>query len=816
MALRNRKIITICGLVLTGMFGFSHVMVAEEEKPKDQPKTSIAERELQKRKIAADEGQTLLLKGDEAYKNGNFKDAVDAYAGASGLLRDVPTTTPLREFALQRYAQASVELSKELTRKGQLAEARTILETVLAKDVAPNDPQALSALGKLDDPIATNPALTGEHAKNVDQVRRLLYLGQGAYDLGKFDESKRHYTDILKIDPYNVAARRGMEKVIAEQMKYYGAAYDQGRKEHLLDVEREWELQVKPESAVPVLPSDTGMVSQNQAISLKNKLSRIIIPQFAFEEGNLTEAIELLRIRAAENDNLELDPAMKGININTNLGDPESSEAKRILDHRFSIRVSSVPLETLLKYITEATGTSYRYDDFAVTISRKGAAGDSLVSRTYRVPPDFLSKLSSGAKSEGNDDDDIFNSAPDRNEQLAKRMGAQEALAQMGVSFPNGASANFNPSTNTLLVINTMSNQDIIEQIINSVVETEPVIVTLKMKMVKIEKTVLEELGYDWMLNDFNLSGNSSYLSGGTVGNAGPINDFPDFDGNPAALNPITAGNRTGDFAFSNSNLDQLLSAGLSRNTQQLSRAPGVIGFSGIVNDTTLQMMMRGLDQKKAADMMACPAISTRSGQAASISIIREFIYPVTYDPPEVPQSIGGTDIDIFDDEGNFVETRTIPIRGTVVPAFPSDYDVKDTGIFLEVLPTVDEKKQYVEVALKPSITDLEGFVNYGSPINYIQDGQSVLLAENPILMPVFSEKNIDTSVVVADGATIVLGGLLKDSVTTVKDKTPILGDIPMVGRFFQSEGVKRNSTAILFFLTVELTDPTGKSYRKR
>jgi general secretion pathway protein D len=798
------------------MFGFSDLISAEKEKPKEDPKTSIADRELHKRKLAVDEGQTLLLKGDEAYKNGNFKDAVDAYAGASALLLDTPTTTPLRESALQRYAQASVELSKELTRKGQLQDARTVLETVLAKEAAPNDPLALSALEKLEDPIGANPALNGEHAKNVDQVRRLLYLGQGAYDLGKFDESKRHYNDVLKIDSHNVAARRGMEKVIAEQMKYYRSAYDQGRNEYLLDVDREWEIQVKPDSNVPVLPSDTGMVSQNQVISLKNKLSRIIIPQFTIEEGNVTEAIELLRLRASENDNLELVPAMKGINVTTNLGDPESSEAKRILEHRFSIRVSNVPLETLLKYITEASGTSYRYDDFAVTISRKGAAGDSLVSRTYRVPPDFLSNLSAGAKAENIEDDDIFNSTPDRNEQLAKRMGAQEALAQMGVSFPAGASANFNPSTNTLLVVNTMSNQDIIEQIINSAVETEPVIVTLKMKMVKVEKTTLEELGYDWMLNDFSLSGNSSYLSGGTVSNAGPINDFPDFDGNPAAVNPITAGNRTGDFAFSNSNLDQFLAAGLTRNNQQLSRAPGVIGFSGIVNDTTLQMMMRGLDQKKAADMMACPAISTRSGQAASISIIREFIYPIAYDPPEIPQSVGGNNIDIFDDDGNFVETRILPAQATVVPAFPSDYDVKDTGIFLEVLPTVDDKRQFVEVALKPSITDLEGFVNYGSPINLIQDGQSLLLAENPILMPVFSAKKIDTSVVVADGATIVLGGLLKDSVTTVKDKTPILGDIPMVGRFFQSEGVKRNSTAILFFLTVELTDPTGKPYRKR
>lgn len=805
----------VFGLFVAALLVFPDGGYAESENPQ-KPKNSIAERELRKRLVAVDEGQTLLIKGDEAYKSGNFKDAVDAYAGASALFPETPTTSPLRKAALQRYAQASVELSRELIRKGQLKEARAVLETVLSKEVAPHDPQALSALEQLNDPIRTNPALSGEHARDVDQVRRLFYLAQGAYDLGKWDDSKRYYTEILKMDPYNQAARRGMEKVIEQQLRYYNSAYDQGRKQLLSEVDREWEIPPKPDVTAPMLLPQQGGISGVQVVSLKNKLNRIVVPQFAIEEGNLAEAIDLLMLRASEHDNFELVPEKKGINININLGDPESAEAKRIAEHRFSIRVSNVPLEHLLKYITEASETSYRYDDFAVTISRRGAAGNSLVSRTYRVPPDFLSVLSVGATAGKDEQGDIFNSAPDRNEQLAKRMGAQEVLEQQGVSFQAGASASFNPSTNTLLVNNTVNNHDIVEQIIDSIVKSEPVIVTIKMKMVKVQKNTLEELGYDWMLNDFNLSGNSSYLSGGTVGNAGAINDFPDFDGNPAARNPITAGNRTGDFAFSNNNLDQLLESGISRNTQQLERAPGVIGFSGIVNDTTLQMMMRALNQKKAADMMATPAVSTRSGQAASISVIREFIYPVSYDPPEVPQSIGAFNLDIFDDDGNFVETQSVPARGTVVPAFPSDYEVKDTGIFLEVLPTVDEKRQFVEVSLKPSITDLEGFVNYGSPINLVQDGQTIVLSENPILMPVFSAKKVDTSVVVADGSTIVIGGLLKDQVTTVKDKTPILGDIPLVGRLFQSEGIKHDSTAILFFLTVELVDPTGKPYRNR
>ncbi len=794
MASRNRKIIRIGGLALGACLGFSQMIFAEPENAK----ISIVERELQKRRAAVEEGQTLLLKGDEAYQAGNFKDAVDAYAGANASFQQNPTTLELKESALQRYAQASVELSKQLTNKGQVKEAREVLKTVLSENLAPNDPQVLLALEKLDDPIQTNPALTGEHAENVDQVRRLLYLAQGAYDLAKFDESIRHYTEILRIDPYNQAARRGMERVNSEKTKYYGQSYDHSRAEILMEVDRGWELEVKPNTAVPEFAPDLNTLPQNQMITLKNKISRIIIPQFILDEGNLTEAIELLRIRAAENDNLELVPAMKGINITTNLGNPDDVAAKRILDYRFSIRVSNVSVETLLKYITEATGTGFRYDDFAVTIGSKGASGNTMISRTYRVPPDFLSNLTVGGQPGNTEQQDVFNSAPGLGEKLAKRMGAQEALMQQGVSFPSGASASLNPSTNTLLVINTMSNHDVIEQIINAVVESEPVIVTIKTKMVKVEKNVLEELGFDWMLNEFNLNGDNTFLSGGTQVNGAQINDFPSFNGNNAAENPITAGNRTGDFSFPADKLDSLIAAGISRSAQQNRRAPGVVGVSGVVNSTTIQMLMRGMERNKGFDIMATPAISTRNGQAASVSMVREFIYPVAYDPAEIPQSVSAAGGGVF------------------LPSFPSEYETKDLGVFLEVLPTVDEKRQYVDVALKPMISDLEGFVNYGSPINYIENGQSIELNENPILMPVFNVKEVNTNVVIQDGSTIVIGGLLKDSVTTINDKTPILGDMPLVGRLFQSNAIKRNSIAILFFVTVELVDPTGKPYRTR
>ncbi len=811
------KELTRCGLVLAMSFGLMPTGFSQENKPT----TGLASKELQKRRMAVEEGQMFLERGDQAYLAGKFKDAVDAYAGASSAFPDSPTTTELRNAALDRYAQASVEHARELARMGKVEEAKKVIDVVLAKDVAPNHAGALSARNELDDPIRNNPAITGEHVKNVDQVRRLLYMANGAYDLGKFDEAKSHFTAILKIDLHNNAARRGMERVANVKAKYYDAAYSQTRAEALMEVSREWELPLMPDLVVPPTPVVSEPSQQGSNVPLGNKLSRILVPKFIVEDVTLMEAIDVLRLRAVENDIFELVPNLKGINITVNIGDPSASPAKEILARKFDLRVSNVPVETILKYITEMTQTSFRYDDHAVTISARGAAGGSLISRTYRVPPDFLSNLSAGAKEQA-EEEDIFNTKPEVNGVLAKRMGAQEAFTQQGVSFPDGASATFNATSNTLLVVNTANNHDIIQQIIDTVVQTEPVIVSVKVTMVKVEKNILEELGFDWMVNDFGLGGggglapNLGYLSGGTVGNGSIIDDFPIVPGNPAPLNPITAGNRSGDGAFPRFDLDQLLASGGNRNVQQSVRAPGIIGVNGVVDNTTLQVLMRGLDQKKAADVLATPSISTRSGQAASISMIREFIYPTEYDPPELPQSISTFDTPIFDDDGNLIGVDSVSVTPPIIPAFPTAFETRDTGVFLEVLPTADENRQYIDVALKPVMTDFDGFVNYGSPINFIENGESIQLAENLILMPVFSVKKVDTSMVILDGATVVIGGLLKDSVTRVEDKTPILGDIPLVGRLFQSSAVKHNSTAILFFVNVELVDPTGRPYRNR
>jgi len=781
--------------------------------------SAMAGKELDRRMALVQEGQMLLLKGDEAYRAGNYREASEAYAGARNAFPDATATAELREGATRRFALASVEYGRGLLRKGDVAGAKAAVDKVLGEAVAPDDPIAKAFRAQLDDPIRTNPALTKEHAADIDEVRRLLYTAQGAFDLGKFDEAKNRYNDVLRIDPFNKAARRGMELVAVQKSTYLDSARDHARAEILGGVDAAWELPLKQDIAIPVLP-DMGSDRSGSLgfVPVSNKISRIVIPEFRLEQGTLMEAVDLLRLRASENDRISPDPDRRGIDIAVNLGDPKQSPAMEILSKTFDLRVNNVPVDAILKYIADITGTSFSADDFAVTITPAGNRSEDLVSRTYRVPPDFLSNLSAGASAEDKPED-IFNTEVGTGGLLAARIGAQEALAKQGITFPNGASATFSATSNTLRVVNTPGNLDVIEQIIDSITQTEPVSVAVRVTMLKVEQNRLEELGFDWLLDNFGFGGDQLNLTGGTTGNGTAITDVAPLPAAPFPTNPITSGNRSGDGAFSGNTIDSLIAAGSTGGRQANNRAPGVLGINGIVGNATVQVLMRGLSQKKGVDLMSQPSVTTRSGQAASINIVKEFIYPTEYDPPELPNSSGSIGFTL-DPNGEiiFEEIRQNP--PLVIPATPTAFEKRDVGVSLEVLPVADANRRYVDVTLNPVITDFDGFVNYGSPISTTINGLAgpvtQVLTENQILMPVFSVKRANTNVVVADGSTIVIGGLLKDEISNVADKTPILGDIPIVGRLFHSNAKSHQSVAIIFLVNVELLDPMGRPYRDR
>ena len=787
---------------------------------------TAAQRELDQRRIDIQEAEELISQGDIAYQNQRYGDAVTAFSGARGLIPDAPVSRGLRDSATQRLVLASIEHARALARKGDVAKAIATMDAVLAPGVAPTDANALDMRARLDDPIRTNPALTAEHAANVDEVRRLLYTAEGAFNLGKFDEADATYQKVLRIDPTNTAARRGMESVAAEKSKYAKAATDHTRSEMLSQVDASWEMPLAPihVDVDGIDPSDTGM-ADSFIIPVANKIERIIIPSLTLDGASLEEAIDLLRQRSIEFDKLETDPARRGVNFNVQIGGPESPLGTSIRALRFSVRLTNVPISQALKYITGQTKTAFITDEYAVVIRPLGMEGKEMSTRSFRVPPDFITTLSSEASSAA--PADPFAEKP-AGGLLTERLGAREVLAKMGVKFPEGAAAALNGGS--LVVTNTQENLALVEEIVNFAVKTEPVMVRVCVTMIKCQENRLKELGFDWMLGNVGFGGTSWIpgadnlnFSGGTTGNGGNLGDIS-IPPNQVSGNPITAGNRSGDEAVHVDGIDAAIARDRSASNGLLgaSRAPGVFQLTKLLDDSSVEMMMRGLKQKKGVDIMTAASTVTRSGQISSVRSVKEMWYAQAYEPPELPNSVGG---DVNDFNGGFGGGGGNVFA--VTPAHPTDFKMREIGVILEVTPTADADKRFVDVQLAPSVVDFDGYINWGSPINEpltVPAGglinplraRTTEITPNRILEPVFSNNRINTTVGVADGATIVLGGLLQDRITKVNDKTPVFGSIPLIGRLFESDVSQPVSTAVVFLVNVKLVDPTGRPFSER
>ena len=123
-----------------------------------------------------------------------------------------------------------------------------------------------------------------------------------------------------------------------------------------------------------------------------------------------------------------------------------------------------------------------------------------------------------------------------------------------------------------------------------------------------------------------------------------------------------------------------------------------------------------------------------------------------------------------------------------------------------------------IDLNLVPQVVEFEGFINYGSPINAvgvdtamgITISKPVQLTPNVINQPVFSTRKVTTSVSVADGQTVVLGGLMREDVQKTEDKVPILGDIPLIGRAFRTNVDQHIKKNLVIFVTAKQVTAYG------
>ena len=79
------------------------------------------------------------------------------------------------------------------------------------------------------------------------------------------------------------------------------------------------------------------------------------------------------------------------------------------------------------------------------------------------------------------------------------------------------------------------------------------------------------------------------------------------------------------------------------------------------------------------------------------------------------------------------------------------------------------------------------------------------------IKLPKFTTRNLNTNIVVRNGDTIVLGGLIKESRTNTRTKTPFLGDLPILGMLFRKDSDTTSKKNLLIFVTASILSQEGE-----
>jgi len=168
---------------------------------------------------------------------------------------------------------------------------------------------------------------------------------------------------------------------------------------------------------------------------------------------------------------------------------------------------------------------------------------------------------------------------------------------------------------------------------------------------------------------------------------------------------------------------------------------------------------IEALETKGVVEVLAEPNLLAANGKQASFLAGGEYPFPVAQG------SSSGTTITIM---------------------------FKEYGVRLNFIPTITPRGT-IRLQVAPEVSSLD-FTN--------------AVELSGFQVPAISSRKVKTEVELSDGQSFIIGGLLDNRETETFEKIPFLGDIPVLGKFFQSTSKNRTNTELIVLVTPELVDP--------
>jgi len=299
--------------------------------------------------------------------------------------------------------------------------------------------------------------------------------------------------------------------------------------------------------------------------------------------------------------------------------------------------------------------------------------------------------------------------------------------------------------------------------------------VLIEARFVEVQSNPSTSKGIDWSgtLAGQNVSfgnGVTGTKAGSTGGSSSAISGSTStLNGTPVTTTTTTPGGAvvsttTSPSSTPQTSLNSVIQGSSSPGGLSWNTLSGLTPAIGFLNADGVQAVISFLNTSKDAQTVSTPRVVTLDNQKATLSV-----------------------------------SRGIPVinvtAGTVQNAGGSSVTYSNVGTFLEVTPRISANN-FIWLKVVPEISVFAG------PDNQTIGG---LLYSAPL----FDSRKIETQVLIPDGNTLVMGGLVNDSPVSTSTKVPILGDIPYLGYAFRSESKSLNKDNLIIFITPTIVQDT-------
>ena len=314
--------------------------------------------------------------------------------------------------------------------------------------------------------------------------------------------------------------------------------------------------------------------------------------------------------------------------------------------------------------------------------------------------------------------------------------------------------AEFDPSVKSkmLVITDTASTLDRIRNVILPKIDIKPKQVLIETKIIEVNRNKLRDIGLDWGMGSKDAATTNAVTTQGTK---------------------TAVGGHAGTIATTTKPLVPSL-FGPATSTilgYQPYNAGGEFIFQKLTG-TEFEAVIHALEDDADTNTLSAPSLFTLDNQEASML--------VGYHTPILQSTVtAGTS------GTNSTVTQTL------------DY-YQEIGIRLNVVPQISEEG-YINMIIHPSITSSNSNVTATSTAGSASDATTTLY-------PVIDVREVQTQVLVKDGESIVIGGLLKDVKGKETIGIPFLKDLPWgIGKLFGRETTTTQKIDLLIFITAKI-----------